>query len=487
MSKRKSTGKAPSVPQESPAAAPPASDTSPGIERFRDRIVELRRIRAGDMVPHPKNARTHGGDQMGACTGMLVEVGKARALYGFPADGLGPAGDFSRLMVSDGHLRQKIDPDEIWPVIVLDLTRAEADKMLFGDAVGEMAGYDAVLLDSLLREVNTGCAELQQMLTDLWEEAQADALANTETADPKDAEPQTDRAAELLEKWGVRQGDLWLLGRHRLLVGDCRRAEDFARVCGGDKINVAFTSPPYASQRKYDESSGFKPIPPDEYVAWWEHVQANVRKHLADDGSFFVNIKPHCEDGERVLYVFDLVLKMRRGWGWRFVDELAWVHPGYPGGWDNRFKNGFEPVYHFSPADGIKFRPNAVLVESNRAFAYDAANDVKNKTGSPFGVNGAEIVHGKARPSNVVECNVAGDQGEHSAAFPIGLPSFFIRAFSDDGDVIADPFMGSGTTMIAAENHNRRAVGIEISPAYCAVILQRFQDAFGDQEIRKSE
>ena len=65
----------------------------------------------------------------------------------------------------------------------------------------------------------------------------------------------------------------------------------------------------------------------------------------------------------------------------------------------------------------------------------------------------------------------------HQAAFPVGLPTFFIKAYSDPGDLIFDPFLGSGTTMIAAEKEGRIACGMEISPKYVAVILQRCKDA----------
>ena len=157
------------MPQESPSATGVADDAPGGIERFRERIVEMRRVRAGDIEPHPQNPRTHSGAQMGAVTGMLVEVGKFRPLIAYPADGLGPAGDFGRLQYVDGHCREKINPDEIWTVCVTDLTRAEADKALFADATGEMAGYDPAMLDGLMREVETGCEELAQMMTDLWE------------------------------------------------------------------------------------------------------------------------------------------------------------------------------------------------------------------------------------------------------------------------------------------------------------------------------
>ena len=140
-------------------------------------------------------------------------------------------------------------------------------------------------------------------------------------------------------------------------------------------------SPPYAEQRK-EQYGG---VPTAEYVAWWEAVQANVKANLAQDGSFFVNIKPHCEDGERVLYVFDLVLAMRRRWGWRFVDELCWLRSGVPGEWANRFKNGFEPLYQFCVDGSMKFRAKNVTHESDHArrgrggcllYTSDAADDL---------------------------------------------------------------------------------------------------------------
>ena len=147
----------------------------------------------------------------------------------------------------------------------------------------------------------------------------------------------------------------------------------------GQEINVAFTSPPYASQRKYDESSGFKPIKPDAYVDWFEAVQANVRAHLAVDGSWFVNIKEHCDDGQRSLYVKDLTLAHVRRWGWRFVDELCWIHSGIPGQVRTRFKNQFEPIFHFCLRKDPKIRPLAVAKISNQTPQGGGAPMVDNQ------------------------------------------------------------------------------------------------------------
>src|SRR4051812_44957379 len=125
--------------------------------------------------------------------------------------------------------------------------------------------------------------------------------------------------------WGTVEGQLWTIpGRHgtthRLLVGDCRNPQDVALLMNGQRATVAFTSPPYADRRKYDEGSEFQPIAPEDYVDWFEPVQASVRRHLAADGSWLVNIRAHSEDGERHPYVLDLVLAHKRQWRWAFID-----------------------------------------------------------------------------------------------------------------------------------------------------------------------
>jgi hypothetical protein len=168
------------------------------------------------------------------------------------------------------------------------------------------------------------------------------------------------------------------------------------------------------------------------------------------------------------------------------------------GGWGNRFKNAFEPVFHLSRQQQIKFRPQAVSHESKDCFDY-SPNNPKSNSGSGLlgtGARGAAADGGKnqdgwqrsrnslsddsegrhaglARPSNVIELKSESSQGSHSAPFPRALVEFFVKAFSDAGDVVFDPFMGSGTTMAAAHVLGRSGYGCEISPAYCDVIVRR--------------
>lgn len=435
---------------------------------IRDRIKELRRVKASELRPSPKNWRTHPQAQQDALRGVLAEVGIADAAIAREL----PDGT---LELIDGHLRADVLGDELIPVLVLDVTADEAAKILITlDPLAAMAEADSAKLDALLREVQTESEALAGMLTALAEDAGI-LTGPTEVTE--------DEVPELPVDPITQPGDLWLLGEHRLLCGDSTKVEDVERVMGGAKINVAFTSPPYASQRKYDESSGFKPIPPDEYVAWWESIQANVREHLATDGSFFVNIKPACEGLERFLYVFDLVLAMKRSWGWLFAEEFCWERSGIPQQVVRRFKNQFEPIYHFVVGDW-KFRPLAVRHACDKvpvALGKGAGDtNAARRQGTMSAVGPNDTKEGMAYPGNRLPVFSSTHEAlGHAAAFPVGLPSFFIRAYSDEADAIFDPFLGSGTTLIAAEQLNRRCFGIEISPAYCDVIVTRWEKLTG--------
>lgn len=132
--------------------------------QIKDRIKELRRVKASELLPNPKNWRTHPENQKNALKAILAEVGYADAVLAYETSG--------GLMLVDGHLRAETTPDNIVPVLVLDVTEAEADKLLATvDPLGAMAGIDAMQLDGLLRSIDTGSNELQEMFAKLAEDA----------------------------------------------------------------------------------------------------------------------------------------------------------------------------------------------------------------------------------------------------------------------------------------------------------------------------
>lgn len=368
-----------------------------------------------------------------------------------------------------------------WQIAMIDTSEMnEVVSNAFGLALNgtQRAGHDdPTKLVALLQEISNSTElvlestsfdadDIDQLLQDLGVAGDA----------PEPPKAQVDRAAELQEKWQVVRGDVWHVGNHRIMCGDSTCAEDVEKLMGGVKMQGVFTSPPYAMQRK-DQYGG---IPTDDYLEWWDGVQSCVKSTMREDGSFFVNIKPHCEDGERVLYVMDLVLAMRRHWGWRFIDEYCWRRPGMPGRAATRFKNQFEPVYWFTLNSDYKFRPAQVMHYSNDvpvALGVGAGNtNWALQQGSGQILKRNKTIQGMAYPGNMINTNQNESSLGHAAAFPAGLPEFFIKAYSDEGDVWYDPFLGSGTTIVACEQTGRIGYGMEISEAYVSVCLQRMSD-----------
>ena len=350
------------------------------------------------------------------------------------------------------------------PVRYLDLSEAEAHALALADnKVGELAEWDDAGLADVLRDLTAADVSMDGL--GFTSEEIAALIGGGD--DPSDT---PDPGAPEVEEGPAHSvaGEVYELGPHRLVCGDCRDAETVARLLGGKSINVAFTSPPYASQRKYDESSGFKPIPPEDYVEWFDAVQSNVKRHLAEDGSWFVNIKEHCEGGQRHLYVKDLTIAHVRQWSWMLVDEFVWKRKAPPGRWPNRLRNDWEPVFQFDLGASV-VRHDAISYESDAIPSGGRRVDhMDGHWNMPTGLSS-----GMAHLGNVCEF-ASHSTGGHTAAFPVALPEFFIKAYSDPGDTVFDPFMGSGTTLIASAMHGRVAYGTEISPRYCDLIRRRW-------------
>lgn len=373
------------------------------------------------------------------------------------------------------------------PVICDD---QQALRILLADnKANDLASYDEPELIELLKQL----ADTDEgLLGTLFDEDELDSLIADSShfelnndADTEPLIPLLDQVPEI-----TKPKDVWILGNHRVMCGDCRDDQDVNELIKETKINIAFTSPPYAEQRKYDEKSAFKPIHPDQYVDWFADVASNVQKHLANDGSWFVNIKPPAKELETHLYVFDLVLAHVRQWRWLFATEFCWERTGIPQQVVRRFKNQFEPIYQFVLGDW-KIRPEQVRhysenVPQPMGIGAGDTNAAKRQ-GVMSAVEGNNINEGMAYDGNRLPTfNGTHQATGHSAAFPVGLPAWFIRAYTDENDFVYDPFCGSGSTILAADQENRIAYGMEISPRYVDLICARYQQHTGNQPVLES-
>ena len=451
-------------------------------ERIEHRSID-------SLLPYARNSRTHTEEQIEQIVQSIQHFGWTNPVL------VGAGGG-----ILAGHARvlaaRKLGLTAV-PVIVLGhLSDDDQRALVIADnQIALNAGWNAEMLRIELTGLRD--ADFDMSLLGFDEDRLRELLADVED-EPTAVEAGEDAVTEVPAVPVTRPGDVWLIGPHRLICGDCRDPVTLRALLGDTRVNVAITSPPYATQREYDSSSGFKPVPPDQYVEWFCAVAAGIESVLVPTGSYFLNIKAHADDGERHLYVMDLVIAHRRKWGWLFVDEFCWrkTDNGVPGGWNNRFKNAFEPIYHFSRQGEIKFNPLAVGHESDDCFDYSRDNPKSTSgsgllgtgaRGSAAGIDGATDADGRragiARPSNVIEVKSESSQGSHSAPYPRELVEFFIKAFSDPGDVVFDPFMGSGTTMAAAQVLYRAGCGCEISPGYCDVILRRMAGLVNEEPV----
>jgi DNA modification methylase len=258
-----------------------------------------------------------------------------------------------------------------------------------------------------------------------------------------------------------------LLELDRIIQGDSLTAlKSLPDSC----INLIFTSPPYADNRK----NTYKGIPIKEYVNWFLPISSELKRVLKNDGTFVLNIKERTEDGERQTYVLELILEMRRQ-GWLWTEEYIWHKKNcYPGKWPNRFRDAWERCLQFNKQKEFKMYQEAVMVPigdwSKKRLSKLSETDLtrdESRVGSGFGKNvsnwlGRRLVY----PTNVLHLATECANRGHSASFPLSLPAWFIELFTQEGDIVLDPFIGSGTTAIACLNLNRHYIGIEAMDSY---------------------
>jgi DNA modification methylase len=435
--------------------------------------MEIKEVEVSALIPYAKNSRTHDDAQVAQIAASIKEFGWTNPIL---VDGTkGVIAGHGRLLAA-----RKLGMAKVPTIELKDMTEAQKKAYVIADnKLALNAGWDTNFLSLELQELKDQDFDLTLLGFDNKE---LDALLAPEVIEgltDEDSVPDTPIEPK------TKLGDIYILGNHRLMCGDGKLLENVDKLLNKKLINLAFTSPPYASQREYDTNSEFKPIHPNEYVNWYQDIASNIMANLASDGSYFLNIKPNAEGIKRELYVFDLVLAHVREWGWNFADEFCWERSGIPQQVTRRFKNGFEPIYHFTKGDW-KFNPEAVMHKSKsvpKAKGKGAGDtSAAKRQGLVSAVDGNIIEEGMAYPSNRLPTFQSEALG-HPAAFPVGLAEFFIKAYTFNDDVIFDPFMGSGSTLIAAEKNGRCAYGTEISPVYCDLIVKRWEDFTGKKAV----
>ena len=252
-----------------------------------------------------------------------------------------------------------------------------------------------------------------------------------------------------------------------VILGDCKEK---LKELESNSVDLIFTSPPYADSRK----STYGGIHPDKYVDWFLPITKELKRVLKPSGTFILNIKERVVKGERHTYVLELILALREQ-GWLWTEEFMWHKKNsYPGKWPNRFRDAWERLLQFNKNRKFNMYQEAVMVPvgdwaKTRLVNLSETDKIRDESrvGSGFGKNISNWVgRGKVYPTNVVHLATECNNKNHSAAFPENLPEWFIKLFTQEGDVVLDPFLGSGTTVFVAQRLRRNSIGIEILPKY---------------------
>jgi len=418
--------------------------------------VETKQVKLSDLKLNPDNPRRIGNKEMERLVKSLQEFPDMLSIREIVVD--------ETMTVLGGNMRllalKKSGVKECTAKIVSGLSPAQKREFIIKDnsAFGE---WDMDLLSSSWSDL-----PLVEWGVDLPE----DWLSSQATGEPADAEPQIDRAAEINKVWRVKTGDLWQIGEHRLLCGDSTKAEDVARVMGGEKADFCFTSPPYADMRDY--SGGDMSV---EKISSFIPASAELCSFYA------VNLGLKRQDGEIQPY-WNQYISAAKGAGLKLTAWNIWSRAGMGGSIANMtamFPIEHEWVFVFGGnKDDVR------NTKKNKSAGLHTGISNRQKDGTTQRVKPKMVKEYGRMGSVFTSCYATGEKA-HPAAFPLEFPAEYIKACSDEGGSIYDPFLGSGTTMVACQNLKRKCRGIEISPDYCAVILQRMFDAFPNIEIKR--
>ncbi|ALS28821.1 modification methylase PvuII [Paenibacillus sp. 32O-W] len=283
---------------------------------------------------------------------------------------------------------------------------------------------------------------------------------------------------------------------NRFITGKC---EDVLAHFPDNCIDFIITSPPYADRRFYgtDESK----IPPDEFVEWFLPKAAEMKRVLKETGSFVLNISDKVVNGVQHLYVYELVIRMSKELGYNLVRDYIWYNPSTPpnvfsSGRFGRTKKSHEYCFWFSKSDTWTFNMDPIRKpyskdmqkylngngKGNRNYNtrpsthnFNCEKVWSDKGGSDPG-SVIEIGNTSSNDSFIKMCKEKGIA--HPARFPEKLVEFFILSGTNEGDIVLDPFSGSGTTAVSAHRNKRHWIGIDANKDYCDLAYERMKLEF---------
>ena len=395
-----------------------------------------------ELTPDPRNANKGTERGRDALEHSLRSYGAGRSIL-LDKHGTIIAGNKTAETAAD------IGIDEV-VVVETDGNKVVAVKRTDLDLAKDPAARELAYADNRVSELDLDfdpeaiLTDLQEgvSLENLWSQAELDQMLKDLTPPTDAPEAQTDRAAELQEKWQTERGQVWEIGRHRLMCGDCRSKQDAGKVTKKNAVMMV-TDPPYCSggwQEAQRAGGTWGNIANDALSSrGWNALMSNVLESVSSMAAYVFT------DWRMWVMMYDLLESK----GLPLRQMIVW-DKGNPG------------------------LGNSIWRGQHELVAYGTSQKAKP-------------IDGVGGIGNVIQCDRTGNN-LHQTEKPVELITKIIsadsRSSTRDGIAIYDPFLGSGTTMVAAEQLNRTCYGMEISPAYCDVIVKRWENLTGEEATR---
>lgn len=441
--------------------------------------VEYRKVET--LIPYARNPRTHTDEQVAKIAASIVEYGWTNPILVDGENGI---------IAGHGRLAaaRKLELAEVPVIELAHLSPTQKRAYVISDnRLALDAGWDDAMLAIELAELSeagydlalTGFddAEIEQLLA-------ADVAVGDE-GNPDQAADEPDAANEVPEPPATpvsRPGDVWQLGVHRMICGDAADPAVVATLMAGEQAKLCFTSPPYGNQRDYTSGG----------ITDWDGLMRGALAGLpmAEGGQVLVNLGLIHRDNEVIPY-WDGWLSWMRTQGWRRFAWYVWDQgPGMPGDWAGRLAPSFEFIFHFNRQSR---KPNKIVPckhagQDSHLRADGSSTAMRGKDGEVGGwTHAGQPTQDNRIPDSVIRVmrhkGKIGQDIDHPAVFPVALPEFVLEAYADRGDVVFEPFGGSGTTMLAAQRTGRVCRSVEIAPEYVDVAIKRFRQNFPDVPV----
>lgn len=391
----------------------------------------------GQLTPDPNNARQHNPRNIGMIVDSLQKVGGARSIV-IDEDNVILAGNGVIEAAAEAGIESvrviEASGNEIIAVRRRGLSEEQKTLLKYYDnRTAELADWNAAQIVADL--------ETDVDLSGLWSDDEiAELVASVIEEPPEDPGPQMDRAEELCEKWSVERGQIWEIGKHRLMCGDSTGADDVAILMADEKASLVFTDPPYRITNLASFGASAETGKKRQYG---ELVKAPLYESWLGVIGDFVDSSSNILVFESWRNTPDLWEALETS-GYTMRNMIIWHVPDRRQFWHQ--------TWFYNRYDVLLFGARG----PNYVFNFDGhVTDV--------------IEHAKVRTT--IE-----NEGFAGGGKPVEIIMPYMRALSNLKALILDPFLGSGTTMVAAERLGRLCYGMEIWPAYVAVTLQRLAD-----------